>query len=98
MHFLMNLHPKMKVAAHLCFSTGSSPPCEAQVEVGGHSKGLKAVEVLRRRSSLQQRLEDGEVARSEVYKMDDVAGWTRVASLFVGHGNIYKSQRTVVTR
>jgi hypothetical protein len=30
--------------------------------------------------------------------MDDVAGWTRVASLFVEHENICKSQSTVMTR
>jgi hypothetical protein len=29
--------------------------------------------------------------------LSDVAWWTRVASLFVGHGNIYKSQRTAMT-
>jgi hypothetical protein len=41
-------------------------------------------EVPRRRSSLHQRLKEGEGARSEVDQMDDVAGWTRVASLFAG--------------
>jgi hypothetical protein len=40
-------------------------------------------EVPRRRSSLHQRPKEGG-ARSEVDQMDDVAGWTRVASLFAG--------------
>jgi hypothetical protein len=32
----------------------------------------------------------------EVLVFDDMAWWTRVASSFVGHENIYKSQRTVM--
>jgi hypothetical protein len=56
-----------------------------------------AVEVPYRRSSLHQRPKDGEGTRSKVYQMDDVARWTCVVSLFVGHGNICKSQRTKMT-
>jgi hypothetical protein len=97
MHFLMNLRPEMKVAAHLRFSVGSRRPRKAQVEARGHSEGLKMVEIALWRSSLHQRPEDGEGTRSEVYQMDDVAGWTCVASLFMGHGNICKCQRTVTT-
>jgi hypothetical protein len=97
MHFLTNLHPKMKVDAHLLFSVGSRWPREAQAEAGGHFGGLKMAEVPCRRSSFHQRPEDGEGARSEVYQMDDMAGWTHVTSLFVGHKNICKSQRTVMT-
>jgi hypothetical protein len=48
-------------------------------------------------SSLHQMPKDGEGARSEVYQLDDVAGWTRSASLFVRHENICKPQRTVMT-
>jgi hypothetical protein len=33
----------------------------------------------------------------EVQVFGDMAWWTRVASLFVGHRNICKSQRTVMT-
>jgi hypothetical protein len=55
------------------------------------------IEVPRRRLSLHQRPEDGEGTRSEVYQMDDVAGWTCVMFLFMGHGNICKSQRIVMT-
>jgi hypothetical protein len=57
----------------------------------------EAAEVLRQRSSLHQSLEDGEGAESEVYLIDDVAGWTHVTSWFVGHKNICKYQRTVMT-
>jgi hypothetical protein len=97
MHFLTNLHHEMKVATHLHFSAGSRWPREAQAEAGGHSGGLKTVEVPHRRSSLHQSPEDGEGARSEVYQMDDVVGWIHATSLFVGHGNICKSQKTVIT-
>jgi hypothetical protein len=55
------------------------------------------VGVPRWRSSLHQRPEDGEGARSEVHQMDDVAGWTCIVSLFMGHKNICKSQTTVMT-
>jgi hypothetical protein len=34
---------------------------------------------------------------SEVPMFDDVARWTHVASSFMGHENIYKSQRIVMT-
>jgi hypothetical protein len=34
----------------------------------------------------------------EVLSADDVARWTRVTSPFMGHRNICKSQRTVMTR
>jgi hypothetical protein len=87
----------MKAAAHLHFSTGSRQPRKAQAEARGHSGGLKTVEVPRRRSSLHQRPEDGEGNRSKVYEMDDVAGRTCVTSLFMGHRNICKCQRTVMT-
>jgi hypothetical protein len=33
----------------------------------------------------------------EVFTFDDVARWARVASSFVGHENICKSQRVVMT-
>jgi hypothetical protein len=87
MHFLTNFRPEMKVAAHLRFFVGSRQPCEAQAEAGGHSGGLKTAEVPSWRSSLHQRPEDGEGARLEVYQMDDVAGWTCVVSVFMGHEN-----------
>jgi hypothetical protein len=58
---------------------------------------VKTVEVPHQRSSLHQRPKDGKGTRSEVYQMDDVAGWTRVTYLFMGHGNICKSQRTIMT-
>jgi hypothetical protein len=54
------------------------------------------MKVPHRRSSLHQRLEDDKGAESEVYLIDDVAGWTRITSWFTGHENIYKSQRTVM--
>jgi hypothetical protein len=34
----------------------------------------------------------------EVLSADDAARWTRVTSPFMGHRNICKSQRTVMTR
>jgi hypothetical protein len=97
MHFLTNLHPEMKVAAHLRLFCRIELPREAQAKAESHSRGLKAAKVPRRRSSLHQRLEDGEGVESEVYQIDDMAGWTHIASLFVGHKNICKSQKTVIT-
>jgi hypothetical protein len=93
----MNLRPEMKVAACLRFSIGSRLPHEAQAKVGGHSGGLRMAKVPCWRSSLHQRQEDSEGTRSEVYQMDDVAGWTCVVSLYVRHKNICKSQRTVMS-
>jgi hypothetical protein len=61
-----------------------------------HSGGLKAAKVPRQRSSLHQRPKDGEGVELEVYLIDNVIGWTHVVSLFVGHENICKSQRTVM--
>jgi hypothetical protein len=88
---------KWRLTPTFAFSVGSSRPHEAQVEAGGHSGGLKAAEVPRRGSSLHQRPEEGEGVRSEVDQMDDMAGWTRVTSLFAGRRNICKSQMTVMT-
>jgi hypothetical protein len=48
-------------------------------------------------SSLHRRLEDGEGTQLKVYLIDDVTGWTRVTSWFMGHRNTSKSQRTVMT-
>jgi hypothetical protein len=62
-HFLMNLRSERKVAA---LSAGSSRPREAQAGAGSHSGGVPVAEVLRRRSSLHQRLEDDEEVESEV--------------------------------
>jgi hypothetical protein len=36
-------------------------------------------------------------ARTEVRSTDDVVGWTRVMSRFVGYENICKHQMTVIT-
>jgi hypothetical protein len=55
------------------------------------------VKGLHRRSSSHRRPQDDEEAVPEVYPVDDVAGWTRVTSSFVGHRNICKYQRTVIT-
>jgi hypothetical protein len=33
---------------------------------------------------------------SVVYPVDDVVGWTRIASSFAGHENICKSQKTIM--
>jgi hypothetical protein len=102
-HISMNLHLKMKVAAHLLLSTRSSQPHEAQAEAGGYvrghfcTRGFKMVKGSRWRSSSHRRPQDDEEAMPEVYPMDDVAGRTCVASSFVRHENICKSQRTVMT-
>jgi hypothetical protein len=37
------------------------------------------------------------IVATEVLVLDDVAPWTHVASSFMGHRNICKSQRTVIT-
>jgi hypothetical protein len=37
------------------------------------------------------------ISMLEVLISGDVAQWTHVTSSFVGHRNIYKSQRTVMT-
>jgi hypothetical protein len=37
------------------------------------------------------------IGAPEVLVLDDVARWTHVTSSFVGHRNICKSQRTVIT-
>jgi hypothetical protein len=51
----------------------------------------------RRRPSSHRRPQDDEEAMPEVYPVDDVIGWTHVMSSFVGHKNICKFQRTVMT-
>jgi hypothetical protein len=104
MHILTNLRSEMKVATHLrLFCARSSRPCEAQAEAGAHfgghfcTGGLKAVKGSRRWSPRTEWPQGDEEAMPEVYSIDDVAGWTRVASSFVGHRNICISQRTVMT-
>jgi hypothetical protein len=95
-HILTNLPPQKGVAAHLDLF-------QDQVEAGGHfgghfrTGGFEAAKGSQRRTSSRRRPQDDEEAVPGVYPVDDVAGWTRVASSFVRHGYICKSQRTVMT-
>jgi hypothetical protein len=106
MHFLIILRLEMKAAGHLHLfskikSATQSPSRRGRSlqrsQEGGRSRGLKAAEVPRLRSSLHQRPKDDEGGRSKVYQMDDVTRWTHITFLFMRHENIYKSQRTVMT-
>jgi hypothetical protein len=56
---------------------------------------LKSFKFLQKIGCYRRPRDDEEVV-PEVYPVDDVAGWTHVMSSFMGHRNIYKSQRTII--
>jgi hypothetical protein len=101
--FYIEAHPQNAFSnEHSPRNESCRPPSPFLQDQVGHAKPKQKQEVTlkvssRQRSSLRQRPEDGEGARSEVYQMNDVTGWTCVTSLFAGHKNICRSQRNVMT-